>query len=141
MIKDFLGDGSVWYHGLELYENGEPATPTLVYAERIQYFEVFVRACGIKGGKGNKRVRFISHYSGLDQLRGLGTCWAHIAFLGIDPRTYDSGSPYGFTNYGDHIWGEIERLRLRKQFRRAFYYPEWAPAYIIPNILEGERDW
>lgn len=124
--------------GLELTPDYEVATPTLVYCLSMSDYQTFVHACSIRHGVRNQRVRFISDASNdKNILRGMPASWAHIAFLGIDPRTHSGGAIGG----SGGAWWEIDRLRLKRQFRRAFLYPEWAPAYIIPNIMEGERDW
>jgi len=121
--------------GLELTPDRELATPTLVHCLSVRDYQIFVNACTIRHGVGNKRVKMILPSSHPSVLDGLPQSWAHIAFVGIDPRDY-----YPMT-VANNIWYEIDRLRLMKHFRRAFHYPEWHPGSIVPNIMEGERDW
>lgn len=124
--------------GLELLPDREIATPTLVYTLNLRDFRIFVNACRVKNGTRNKRVRFLSDHSDKDVLRGTPASFAHIAFVGVDPRE----NHHAQKNYEcSGVWWEVERMRQLNQFRRAFYYPEWSPGHIIPNILKGEHEW
>lgn len=120
--------------GLELLPDYNPAVATIVYGRNFADVSLFLRSCHVNGAERNKRIIVLVPSYGEDRLKGLGACWAHVAFIGIDPRQYQ------FTGMHD-AWGTLDRLRSYGQFRRAFYYPDWAPDYIIPNIMEGERDW
>lgn len=123
--------------GLELTPDREPATPTLVFCLSARDYQVFINSCEIRNGVRNKRVKMITENSGSEALRGIPQSWAHVAFIGIDPREYLPPSD----SYYRSPWYELDRLRQRRHFRRAFYYPEWYPSSIIPNIMEGEREW
>jgi hypothetical protein len=123
--------------GLELLPDHEIATPTFVYTLSLRDFQIFVNACRVKNGVKNKRVKFLSDHSHKDVLRGIPASFAHIAFVGVDPRENHRVQTYECSG----VWWDIEHLRQTNQFRRAFYYPEWSPGHIIPNIMEGEREW
>jgi hypothetical protein len=124
--------------GLELLPDREIATPTLVYCINIKAFQTFVNACQVKNGVRNNRVKFLWDNSDRDILRrDAPASFAHIAFVGVDPREHHRTQTYECSG----VWWEIERLRQNNQFRRAFYYPEWSPGHVIPNIMEGEREW
>lgn len=121
--------------GLELYPDHQPVTPTLVYVRALSDYELFCHSCLVNPRHKNLICITDRHHSG--RLAGLGSKWAHIAFIGMDPRELSSSQSWE----NNDSWYRLDRLREMGQFRRAFYYPHWAPSYIEPNIMEEGRTW
>lgn len=124
--------------GLELNTDHTPVVPTIVYAQTRVNYDIFAGACEVKtSALGNYvDLLFITESSNAflarheTELFNVSDRWQHIAFVGIDPRGYWVNSS---------VWRAVEHLRVNKQFKKAFYYPEWSSYYIQPNIREEGR--
>jgi hypothetical protein len=120
--------------GIPVMSDGEPVTPTIVFAPDRTLFNAFCQAARVN--PRSPRVRFAGQFDKAKTLRGMSSSdgFRHIVFLVIDPRVYRCNLLLA----GDETFYTLESLRSMGSFDRAFFYPE--TANIRPDFADGSPE-
>jgi len=119
--------------GILVRPDREPVTPTIVYARHYKDYADFCLRCRANPNSANLKFAGENEHTPFQNWSLSGyERWQHIAFVLVNPVGY-------YNIRGENAWSDIERMRRRNQFTRAFYYS--SIRNVIPNVTDEGRPW